>query len=144
MIRKRIAIATIIFSPFALNAQAIDLPGGGSIDSELVKIGASILVLYLLTVFILSVIRTILDYRLRSRMVEKGVSDLVIEQFLQPRNKDAKTQAIKSFLIFLAIAIGLTIINFTTPFGIHSVAIMAFCISLGFLVYFYYLRTTIN
>lgn len=144
MIRKTIAIITIVFFPFVVKAQTIDLPWGGTIDSELIKIGASILVLYLLTVFILSIIRTILDYRLRSKMVEKGVSDQVVEQFLRPGNKDAKTQAIKSFLLFLGIALGLTIINFTLPFGIHSIAIMAFSISLGFLVYFYYLKNSGN
>jgi hypothetical protein len=90
--------------------------------------------------FILAIIKTILDFRLKSRMVDKGVSDKVVEQFLQPQNRDAKTQAIKAFLILAGIGVGLTAINFTSPIGIHSFAIMAFSIALSFLGYFYFIK----
>jgi hypothetical protein len=90
--------------------------------------------------FILAIIKTILDFRLKSKMVDKGVSDKVVEQFLQPQNRDAKTQAIKAFLILAGIGVGLTAINFTSPIGIHSFAIMAFSIALSFLGYFYFIK----
>jgi hypothetical protein len=73
-------------------------------------------------------------------MVDKGVPDTVVEQFLQPQSRDAKTQAIKAFLILAGIGLGLTVINFTIPMGIHSFAIMAFSIALSFLGYFFYIR----
>lgn len=140
--KKILTATTIILAPFFLNAQ--DNYDFRNIDDKYFEISATIFVVYLIITFILSLIKTLLDARLKSKMVEKGVSDKVIEQFLEPRNRDSKTQAIKSFLILLAIAVGLTIINYTLPLGIHSLAVMAFSISFGFLGYFFYLKQSGN
>ena len=140
--KKILTATTIILAPFFLNAQ--DNYDFRNIDDKYFEISATIFVVYLIITFILSLIKTLLDARLKSKMVEKGVSDKVIEQFLEPRNRDSKTQAIKSFLILLAIAVGLTIINYTLPLGIHSLAVMAFSIFFGFLVYFFYLKQSGN
>ncbi len=140
--KKLIAAAIIFFMPFFLHAQD-DFQLGGSnfrLGGEFFRIFASVLVLYLMITFIITIIKTILDFRLKSRMVDKGVSDKVVEQFLQPQNRDAKTQAIKAFLILAGIGVGLTAINFTSPLGIHSFAIMAFSIALSFLGYFYFIK----
>ena len=139
--KKLVVVAIIFFIPFVLYAQEDLLRGGGiQISAEYVRIFASIVVLYLIITFILAIIKSILDFRLKSRMVDKGVSDKVVEQFLQPQNRDAKTQAIKAFLILAGIGVGLTAINFTSPIGIHSFAIMAFSIALSFLGYFYFIK----
>ena len=82
------------------------------------------------------------DFRLKSKIVEKGVPDKVAEQLLHADHKDAKSQAIKWFLILAGIGLGLTIIDLTLPIGIHSVAIMAFSISLGFLGYYFFIKRT--
>jgi hypothetical protein len=139
--KKLVVVAIIFFIPFVLYAQEDLLRGGGiQISAEYVRIFASIVVLYLIITFILAIIKSILDFRLKSRMVDKGVSDKVVEQFLQPQNRDSKTQAIKAFLILAGIGVGLTAINFTSPIGIHSFAIMAFSIALSFLGYFYFIK----
>jgi hypothetical protein len=139
---KKILTATaIILAPFFLSAQG---DYSFRFSDKHFEIVATIFVVYLIITFILSLIRTLLDSRLKSKMVDKGVSDTIVQQFLQPRSRDAKTQAIKSFLVLLAIAVGLTIINYTLPLGIHSIAIMAFSISFGFLGYFFYLRQSGN
>ena len=140
-IKKLLAAAIIFFTPFALRAQEdLRLGGGIKIDREYVRIIATVFVLYLIITFIITIIKSILDFRLKSKMVDKGVSDTVVEQFLQPQNKDAKTQAIKAFLILAGIGVGLTAIYFTIPLGIHSFAIMAFSIALSFLGYFFFIR----
>lgn len=138
--KKLFAILMVFLTPFVLHAQDLLVEGGIQISAEYVRIFSSILVLFLIITFILAIIRTILDFRLKSRMVDKGVSDKLVEQFLQPQNKDAKTQAIKTFLILAGIGVGLTAINYTTPIGIHSFAIMAFSLALSFLGYFYYIK----
>ena len=139
--KKLLAAAIIFFTPFALRAQEdLRLGGGIKIDREYVRIIATVFVLYLIITFIITIIKSILDFRLKSKMVDKGVSDTVVEQFLQPQNRDAKTQAIKAFLILAGIGVGLTAISFTIPIGIHSFAIMAFSIALSFLGYFLYIR----
>ena len=141
---KKIIIALVIFfSPCYSYAQdQVQLGNGTYIPNEYFRIGASILVLYFLISFILSITRSILDFRLKSKMIDRGVSEKVAEQFLQPQNKDSKAQAMKAFLILAGIGLGLSVINLTTPIGIHSFAIMAFTISLSFLAYFFFVRKT--
>ena len=141
---KKIIIALLIFfSPFYSYAQdQFQLGNGRYIPNEYFRIGASILVLYFLISFILSITRSILDFRLKSKMIDRGVSEKVAEQFLQPQNKDSKAQAMKAFLILAGIGLGLSVINLTTPIGIHSFAIMAFTIALSFLAYFFFIRKT--
>ena len=137
---KKITTLVMIFStPFILQAQSRNLGNGIFVDDEVFKVSASILVLYLFITFILAIIRSFLDFRLKSKMVDKGVSEKIVDQFLQP-GKDSKAQAIKAFLILAATGIGLAIINYTLPLGFHSIAILAISLSLAFLGYFYFLK----
>jgi hypothetical protein len=138
--KKLVTVAIIFFAPFILHAQEDLRLGGFNIKDEYFRIVTAIFVLYLMITFIITIIKTILDFRLKSKMVDKGVTDKVVEQFLQPQNRDAKTQAIKAFLILAGIGVGLTAINFTSPIGIHSFAIMAFSIALSFLGYFFFIK----
>ena len=142
---KKIAFLILAFvAPYVLYAQGhYSLGNGVVIDDEVFKVGATILVLYLFITFIITIIRTFLDFRLKSKMVDKGVSEKIADQFLQPA-RDSKAQAIKAFLILASISIGLGITNYTLPLGFHAMAIMAFCLSLAFLGYFYYLKKTSN
>ncbi|HTI11329.1 MAG TPA: hypothetical protein VL832_22305 [Puia sp.] len=136
--KKIVSIATVLTIPFLSNAQSISSLIG---DQDISRSMVAILVLYLAGIFTLAMIKAIQDYRLKFKMMEKGVSERVIEQFLQPATrKDAKQQSIKWFLVLAAIGLGLTIVNFTLPLGIHSVAIMAFSISLSFLGYYFFIR----
>ena len=137
---KLLTAAIIFFTPFVLHAQQDRFGSGFTIKDEYFRIITGIFVLYLVITFLITIIKSILDFRLKSKMVDKGVSDTVVEQFLQPQSRDAKTQAIKAFLILAGIGLGLTVINFTIPMGIHSFAIMAFTIALSFLGYFFYIR----
>lgn len=139
--KKLITIAAILLIPFASNALQIStLPDGTNVSTEVIGIPAVILVLYLVLTFILTIAKSIMDNRLKSQMIEKGVSDKVVEQFLQPDSKDVKDQAMKSFLILSGIGIGLTIISLFRPVGIHSIAIMTLCIALSHLGYYYFLK----
>src|SRR5215203_3647678 len=138
--KKLLAAGIIFFTPFVLHAQQDRFGGGFILKDEYFRIITGIFVLYLIITFFITIIKSILDFRLKSKMVDKGVADTVVEQFLQPEKRDAKTQAIKAFLILAGIAAGLTAINFTSPIGIHSFAIMAFSIALSFLGYFYFIK----
>lgn len=139
--KKLIIIATVLLIPFAANAWQIStLPDGTNVSTEVIGIPAVILVLYLVLTFILTITKSIMDNRLKAQMIEKGVSDKVVEQFLQPDSKDVKDQAMKSFLLLSGIGIGLTIISLFLPIGIHSIAIMTFSIALSYLCYYYFLK----
>ena len=82
-----------------------------------------------------------MDNRLKARMIEKGISDNIVEKFLQPDSKDIKGQAMKWFLLLSGIGVGLTISSLFLPIGIHSLAIMTFSIALSFLGYYFFLKS---
>jgi hypothetical protein len=139
--KQVIIIATVLLLPLGVNAwhdsplqEIADIPLG------VIGIPAVILALYLILTFILTFAKSIMDNRLKARMIEKGVSDKVVEQLLQPDGKDVKGQAMKSFLLLSGIGLGLSIIKFFLPIGIHSIAIMSFSIALSFLGYYYFLK----
>ena len=139
--KQVIIIATVLLLPFGVNAwQDSTLQEIADIPLGVIGIPAVILALYLILTFILTFAKSIMDNRLKTRMIEKGVSDKVVEQLLQPDGKDVKGQAMKSFLLLSGIGLGLTIINFFLPIGIHSIAIMSFSIALSFLGYYYFLK----
>jgi hypothetical protein len=48
-----------------------------------------------------------------------------------------------SFLLtvfFLSIGAGFVLVNVTLPLGIHSIAILCFCIAFGYLAYYFFVR----
>lgn len=116
------------------------LPGGAAMHRDFLQIPATLFGFCLLVFFILSILRGILDYRLKYKMIEKGVPDEIVKQFLQPNIKDVRNQAIKWCLLLAGIGLGLAIIGFARPYGIHSVAIIAFCLSGSFLGYFFFIK----
>lgn len=142
--KKSIITGIIMFVSFAAKAQENFTFRQNEFPREFVNILAVIFVLYLVVTFLLNVLRSIQEYRLKSKMVEKGVSENVVERFLQPTNRDVKSMAIKWFLILAGIGVGLTVISFSMPLGIHSLAIMAFSLALSFLGYFYFIKQSGN
>ena len=109
------------------------------ISEEAFKISATILVLILVMIFILSVIKRMLDYRIKNRIVERGVSEDLASSLLQSDTTDGNVN-IKWFLILTGMGLGLTLVNYTLPLGIHSIAIMSFAIAASFLGYHQYIK----
>lgn len=141
--KKRIIFAIVLLAPMALSAQdSYHFTEGSSFSRQLFEMPTVLLGAYLFVYFLITVVRLILDNRLKFKMVEKGVSDKVVEQILQPTKTDAKSQALKWFLVLAGIGLGLGIVSATRPFGIHSIAIIAFCLALSFLGYFTYMNRT--
>ena len=139
--KKRLLIAIILFAPFAGNAQSLyEMPNGRTFSRQLFEIPSMMLIFYLITVFILTIIKLILDHRLKMKMIDKGVSDKLAEQFLQPNKKDDKIRTIKWFFVLAGIGVGLTLTSIFLPVGVHSVAIMAFSLALSFIGYYKYLK----
>ncbi len=110
-----------------------------------VNICAILLVIYLLSNFILRIIRQSLDFKLRNKIIDKGTSEPIVAQILQPEsNKEKRNYLLQWFFILAAIGLGFTIMNITKPFGLHSLAIMAFSIAAGFGGYYFFTRETGN
>jgi hypothetical protein len=143
--KKTVAILIVLGSFITANAQSYYSPfGDRDFDRDIINIAGILTGIFLFTSFFLGIIRLILDGRVKRKMLDKEVSENIVEKYLQPTNTDSKSTAIKWFFVLVCIGLGLTIINLTQPVGIHSIAIMSFSIALSFLGYFYYVKRSEN
>ncbi len=139
--KKSIAIGILTLISISSNAEEVyKLQDGSEISRQIIDIPASILAVYIVSVFLISVVRAILNFRLRSKMIEKGVSIEIMEQLLQPDKNEGKKTTIKSFLILSGIGLAVAINLFFLPIGIHSLAITIFSMAFSYLAYYYYLK----
>jgi len=139
--KKTIVIPLILLTTWTANAQtSFETFNDRDFDFDLLHITGTLIGIFLFTSFFLSIIRLILDGRIKRKMLDKDVSENIVEKYLQPTSKDSKSIAIKWFFVLISIGLGLSVINVTLPVGIHSIAIMSFSIALSFLGYFYYIK----
>ena len=133
--KKIITTVIATFVIVAANAQ-----GNSEFDRNVFEACAVIFVMLAIMVFILAVIKKIMDYRLKNKIVDKGISENIASSILQTTPHEGINANIKWFAILAGIGAGLMIVNYTQPLGFHSVAIMAFSTSLSFLGYYFFIR----
>ena len=139
--KKIITTIAVIFFAFTLNSQENNnLQQNTQIDHEVFNICATIFVVALFMIFMLTILKRVLEYRLKNKIVEKGIVENVASSILQTGTNENRHINIKWFAILAGIGAGLTIVNYTQPLGIHSLAVMAFSISLSFLGYYFFLK----
>ena len=143
--KKAILAAAILSSTIVANAQDKQEP---LIDRELVfdvvHICAVVLIIYLISSFILQLIRQNLDYRLKSKIIEKQTDEHVVGQLVPADKTNPVNSILQWFCTLLGIAIGFLIMTFTQPFGLHSLAIMAFSVAAGLGTYYLFTRRNKN
>ena len=135
--KKVINVSFIVAAPVFANAQSSNQL---VIDKEVFNVCASIFTVGLFMIFILAIIKRIMDYRIKHRIVEKGVPQNVASSILQTSPNENRNINIKWFAILSGIGLGLIIIYYTLPLNIHSLAIMAFCVAASFLGYYFFLK----
>ena len=89
---------------------------------------------------ILYLIKMILDDRIKNKLIEKGASDALVAQLLQPAAKDTRNIIIKWVCILSSSGIGLLLVSHFRPLGIHSLAIIILSLAGGFLAYLFLIR----
>ena len=110
-------------------------------DSEMIQILAAIFVVGMFMYFIINIMKKIFEHRLKNKIVDKGISENIAHSILETNSTgDNKYANVKWFAILAGIGMGLTGVNYTQPLGFHSLAIMAFSISLSFLGYYLFIR----
>ena len=142
--KKLSLIAVLLFSAVAVHAQPADRWYEAPVVDMMTRAVIILFCMYLISSFILTFVRMILDHRIKQRMLEKGVSDDVARNFLHTDVRDVKGQTMKWFIIFLGIGIGFVLVKLTQPLGIHSIAIICFCIAFGYLAYYFFIRKIEN
>jgi FtsH-binding integral membrane protein len=143
--KKIIIAAAILTSTIVANAQDKQEP---LIDRELVfdvvHICTVVLIIYLISSFILQLIRQNLDYRLKSKIIEKQPNEHVVGQLVPTDKTNPANNILQWFCTLMGIAIGFLIMTFTQPFGLHSLAIMAFSVAAGLGSYYLFTRRNKN
>jgi hypothetical protein len=137
--KKLVSIAAIGAIPNMASAQTGSLL---YINMEIFRACTILFLIGMFMLFILTIMRYIMDHRLKNKIVEKGVAEHIAASILQTNPKGNRNANIKWFAILTAIGVGLTIVYYTLPLDIHSLAIMAFCIGASFLGYFLFLKYT--
>lgn len=137
--KKIIVVFASVAAPFVVFAQDADRSLS---NEEVFRVSTSILVVGLFMVFILAVAKKIMDYRLKNKITEKGVPENIVASILQTNPKENTNANIKWFALLTGMGAALTIIYYTLPLGIHSLAIMCFCIAASFLGYYFFLQKT--
>ncbi|MDP4263613.1 MAG: hypothetical protein Q8941_13890 [Bacteroidota bacterium] len=139
--KKLITIAIAVLTAISLNAQGDhDRQNYLASDTPVFRVVSIICVIALFMLFILIVMKRVFEYRLKNKVIDKGISENIISSILQKNDGEDRHINIKWFALLTGLGAGLTIIYYTQPLGIHSLAIIAFSIALSFLGYFFYLK----
>lgn len=136
--KKTLIAITTITTTFMANAQ--NSIGESSVSQkEIFEVTASLILTAIIMFTFLVIIKRYMDFRLKNKIIDKGISETAITSLLQINPNDTKNNNFKWFLILIGIGTALTIIYNTLPIGIHSLAIMAFSIAASFLAYYFFL-----
>ena len=105
---------------------------------DALHICTSIVVIYLVSYFILQIIKNAMSFRIKHRILDKGTEENIVRQLLQPDKKGNQNYTLQWFFMLAAIGVGLVLVKIIQPFGLHSLAILAFSIAAGFGSYYYF------
>jgi hypothetical protein len=109
-------------------------------SDEILRSTIVITVLLIFMWFILSIIGRFMEFRLKNKIIDKGITDHLANSILHTSSKDDRNINIKWFAVLMGAGIGLLLVYYTMPLHIHSLAYMAFSLAFSFLGYYLYLR----
>ncbi len=139
--KKIISTSAILCFAFAARAQEnFDPLKDRQLYFDVLNICGVLAAVYLISSFILQLIRNHYSFRIKNRILDKGTEENIVRQLLQPDKKENKNYILQWFCMLAAIGAGFFLVNLIRPFGLHSLAIMAFSIAAGFGAYYYFAR----
>ncbi|MES2276198.1 MAG: hypothetical protein V4592_09255 [Bacteroidota bacterium] len=134
---KKIYLIIILF-PAALGANAqsnSNLMSDRATFEEFVRDIVILLMIFMVTSFILTMIRLFLDNGLKKKIVEMGTPETIVAQ-LMASGKNELRNSLKLFCALFGIGVGLGIIGFYQLTDIYALMVIAFCLAAGFLCHF--------
>jgi hypothetical protein len=138
--KKILSIAVLLSVSIAASAGDLEFSQPFRIPQQYINMFVFVFVIYLIMRFILTISKMVMDHRVKNKLLEKEVPENLVIQYLQPANKGPRNETIKWVTIFLSIGIGLLLVSWSEPFGLHSLAIMSFSVAGGFWAYNYFTR----
>jgi len=139
--KKLLTTTMILCIAFAARAQdAFDPLKDRELYFDILNICGVLTGMYLVSSFILQIINRHYNYRIKNRILDKGTEENIVRQLLQPEKKENKNVILQWFFILAAIGAGLVLVNLIRPFGLFSLAILAFSAAAGFGAYYYFTR----
>jgi hypothetical protein len=143
--KKAFFAAALLLSSIVANAEDNQEPLiTRELVNDMIHIIAVVLIIYLISSFILQLIRQNLDYRLKSRIIEKETAENIVGHLVHPDKTNPVNTLLQWFCTLVGIAVGFTIMAFSGPFGLHSLAIMAFSVAAGLGIYYLFIRRSKN
>ena len=137
--KKTIVFAAALFGSLVAVAQDKPEP---LIDRnfifDFIHIIAVFVIIYLISSFILKLVRSNFDFRLKSKMLERQTAENVVGQLVQPDRVNPLNTILQWICTLAAVGFGFMLIELTEPYGLHSLAIMAFCVAAGLGLYYYF------
>ena len=128
----------LAFAQEALPQKTYRFDEDPNLMNDLLKSISIISTLGLIFTFIVVLLKTHYDYRLKKNMVDRSVPENIVTAFLQKNSKDPSTDAIKWVALLLGAGFGLLIASSIRPLGFLSFAIMLISVALAYLGYYYY------
>src|SRR5579863_9195453 len=85
---------------------------------DLIHIIAVLLVIYLISSFILQLVRSNFDFRLKNKILERQTEQQVAGQILQPDKVNPLNTVLQWICALVAVGVGFLIIELTEPYGL--------------------------
>jgi hypothetical protein len=107
---------------------------------DILNICGVLTAVYLIASLLMQLLKQHYSYRIKNRMLDKGTEENIVRQLLQPDTNKNKNVYLLWFCMLAGIGAGLTLVSLIRPFGLHSLAILAFSMAAGFGAYYYFTR----
>jgi hypothetical protein len=105
---------------------------------DILNICSVLVGMYLISAFIQGLVRQYYGFRIKNRMLDKGTEENIVRHILQPEKKENRAYVLQWFCMLTAIGCGLVLVNWIRPFGLISLATLAFSVAAGFGAYYYF------
>jgi hypothetical protein len=145
--KKLLTTASILFVAFAAQAQPQDVfdpSKDRQLYFDILNICGVLTTVYLIASLLMQLLKQHYNYRIKNRMLDKGTEENIVRQLLQPDKKENKNYYLLWFCMLTGIGAGLILVSLIRPFGLHSLAILAFSMAAGFGAYYYFTRESVN
>ncbi|WAC09253.1 hypothetical protein [Dyadobacter pollutisoli] len=139
--KKILLILSTALFPTLANAQT---QGSMHIDRDQIALAVTVLIIAVILAFLLELVKRYLDYRLKEKVVESGVTQELASLLLHRDQQDLLRTCIKWLAIFLGLACGFTIVAVAQLPIWGALAVIAFCLSGGFLGYYLFLKKSVH